>query len=414
MQAWFLQIFDVLSSAMDLTDKRDNARYDLPLARRNAGEACELPGKFDISDYDSSSAARCGRLWTQHGVVETPVFMPVGTQATVKTLEPRDLAEMDVQVVLGNTYHLFLRPGTEIISHCGGLHRFMGWDGPILTDSGGFQVFSLAALRKISEEGVSFNSHIDGRRIFLGPVESMEVQRLLGSDIAMCFDECVPYPCETAYAENSVAQTLRWAAVCREQERAAGQLVFGIVQGGEFGELRRKCARELTAMEFDGYAVGGVSVGEPEDVLLKGVEDGVAELPQERPRYLMGVGDLLQMVESVARGIDMFDCVVPTRVARHGTAFTRDGKIPIKAGRFSSDTSPVEQGCECYACKNFSRAYIRHLLNAGEILGFRLLSLHNIHCYMQFMRDMRSAISAGDFAEFRAESHARLGKGSRE
>lgn len=357
---------------------------------------------------DPQTHARRGRLQTAHGVVETPVFMPVGTQASVKTLEPRNLEEMQVQVILGNTYHLFLRPGMEVIESAGGLHRFMSWDGPILTDSGGFQVFSLASLRKISEAGVSFNSHIDGRKVFLGPKEAMEIQRGLGSDIAMCFDECVPYPCERGYVDDSVAQTIRWAADCRAQPVADGQLLFGIVQGGEFSELRRKCARELVSIGFDGYAVGGVSVGEPEDMLLKGVEDGVAELPFDRPRYLMGVGDLWQMVEAVARGIDMFDCVVPTRVARHGSAFTFDGNIPIKAGRFRMDRSPIEADCDCYACQNFSRAYIRHLFNAKEILGVRLLTIHNIHCYMRFMRQMRDAISAGAFAGLRAEATARL------
>ena len=365
-------------------------------------------GQFDIVKEDAGSRARRGRLVTAHGVVETPVFMPVGTLGSVKTLEPRDLKELGVQVLLGNTYHLMLRPGEEVMRTCGGLHSFMGWNGPILTDSGGFQVFSLSKLRTMREWGVEFQSHVDGARWFLGPVESMAVQRWLGSDIAMCFDECIPYPVTADYACKSVEKTLRWAALCAKQERAYGQLVFGIVQGGEFSELRERCAKELVAIGFDGYAVGGVSVGEPEPVLLRAVEDGVRHLPWERPRYLMGVGDLGQMAEAVARGVDMFDCVVPTRHARNGSAFTRSGSIPIKAGAFKMDTRPVEEGCSCYCCRNFTRAYVRHLLNVWEILGIRLLTIHNIHRYMEFMAEMRRALDAGAFREWKEETLARL------
>jgi len=342
-------------------------------------------------------------LWTGRGPVDTPVFMPVGTQATVKALEPRDLEELGASIILGNTYHLLLRPGMEIMAACGGLHDFMGWRGPILTDSGGFQVFSLSKLRKINEHGVKFRSHIDGAEFFLGPVEAMAVQRTLGSDIAMCFDECIPYPCDEQYACNSVDKTLSWAAQCLEQERAPGQLVFGIVQGGEYASLRERCAKELVAMGFDGYAVGGVSVGEPEDVMLRGVEDGTRFLPPERPRYVMGLGDMFQMCESVARGTDMFDCVIPTRVARHGTAYTRKGSYPVKGGSYKADLRPVEEGCGCYCCRNFSRAYVRHLLNVGEILGVRLLTIHNMHRYLEFMREMREAINADCFSEWRRE-----------
>ena len=349
-------------------------------------------------------AARLGVLKTAHGDVETPVFMPVGTQATVKTLEPRDLEALQVGIILGNTYHLMLRPGTGIIDLAGGLHRFMGWNGPILTDSGGFQVFSLGHLRKITPEGVAFNSHIDGRRFMLGPRESMAVQRSLASDIAMCFDECIPYPATRDYAEKSVKTTIKWAETCATEPRADGQLLFGIVQGSVWRDLREECAKALVGIGFDGYAVGGVSVGEPEDVLLKGIEDGVSALPRESARYLMGVGDPIQLVEGVARGIDMFDCVIPTRHARNGSAFTRHGSVPIKAGRFASDLSPVEDGCDCYCCRNFTRAYVRHLLHCGEILGERLLTLHNIHFFMKFMADMRKALREGSFAEFRAES----------
>ena len=358
---------------------------------------------FEVLKKDEGSFARRGRLRTAHGVVETPVFMPVGTQGTVKTLEPRDLNELGVQILLGNTYHLMLRPGESVMKTCGGLHKFMGWDRPILTDSGGFQVFSLAQLRKIRDNGVEFQSHIDGAKCFLGPAESMAVQRWLGSDIAMCFDECIPYPATHDYACKSVEKTIKWAALCSEQERAAGQLVFGIVQGGEFPELRERCAKALVSIGFDGYAVGGVSVGEPEPVLLKATEDGVRHLPWDRPRYLMGVGDVAQMVEAVALGVDMFDCVMPTRHARNGSAFTRTGSIPVKAGAYKEDTRPVEEGCSCYCCQNFTRAYVRHLLNVGEILGVRLLTLHNIHRYMETMKEVRTAIDEGNFAEFRKE-----------
>ncbi|MEI6645694.1 MAG: tRNA guanosine(34) transglycosylase Tgt [bacterium] len=360
-------------------------------------------GTFEILKEDRHTGARLGRLWTAHGAIDTPVFMPVGTQATVKALEPRDLDAAGASIILSNTYHLMLRPGMEVMAACGGLHRFMGWNKPILTDSGGFQVFSLNNLRKITEEGVTFNSHIDGTPFFLGPKESMEVQRILGSDIAMCFDECMPYPCEPDYAQKSVAKTLRWAAQCLEQPRATGQLVFGIVQGGEYTLLREHCAKELVSMGFDGYAVGGVSVGEPEDIMLKGVADGTRLLPRERPRYVMGLGDMYQMCESVACGVDMFDCVIPTRVARHGTAYTRTGSYPVKGGSYKIDMRPVEEGCTCYCCQNFSRAYIRHLINVSEILGVRLLSIHNMHRYLEFMREMREAIANDSFREWRKE-----------
>lgn len=372
------------------------------------GKSDPLPGTFELLSEDRHTGARTGRLWTARGPVDTPVFMPVGTQAAVKALEPRDLEALGASVILGNTYHLLLRPGMEVMAACGGLHDFMGWRGPILTDSGGFQVFSLNKLRKINERGVEFRSHIDGAKFFLGPAEAMAAQRILGSDIAMCFDECMPYPCDEQYACNSVGKTLSWAAKCLEQERAPGQMVFGIVQGGEYAALRERCARELAAMVFDGYAVGGVSVGEPEDVMLRGVEDGTRCLPQDRPRYVMGLGDMFQMCESVARGADMFDCVIPTRVARHGTAYTRKGSYPVKGGSYKADLRPVEEGCGCYCCRNFSRAYVRHLLNVGEILGVRLLTIHNMHRYLEFMREMRDAINAGCFGEWRRELAAAL------
>jgi queuine tRNA-ribosyltransferase len=363
------------------------------------------PGTFELLAIDGG--ARRGRLWTAHGAIETPVFMPVGTQGTVKAMSPAELEDLQVQIVLGNTYHLAIRPGVEVIEACGGLHRFMGWRRPILTDSGGYQVFSLPKLRRIRPNGVEFSSHIDGSPLFLGPAEAMSIQRRLGSDIVMAFDECAPYPCERLYACQAVERTLQWAALCREQTLGEGQLLFGITQGGEHADLRAKCTRELVAIGFDGYAVGGVSVGEPEPVLIKGVEDGVADMPAGRPRYLMGVGYMSQVLAAVARGVDMFDCVMPTRMARNGTAFTQQGRYPVKAGAYRVDTRPVEEGCGCYACRNFTRAYIRHLLNVDEILGVRLLTVHNLHRYMEFMAEVRSAIEGGGFADLCAK-HATL------
>ena len=363
------------------------------------------PGTFEVLAVDPHSGARAGRLVTAHGVVETPVFMPVGTQASVKAMAPHELAEMGFGILLSNTYHLNDRPGIEIIADCGGLHRFMGWNGAILTDSGGFQVFSLSNLNKITRDGVEFQSHHDGRRHFLGPREAMEIQRRLGSDIAMVFDECAPYPCDRDYACQALERTLSWAASCRRQPRAEGQLVFGIVQGSVFRELRERSARELVAMDFDGYAIGGLSVGEPEALILAGMEHAAPLLPEDRPRYAMGVGLLRQMVEGVARGVDMFDCVVPTRFARNGTAFTRKGRYPVKAGRFKEDLRPIEVGCDCYACRHFSRAYIRHLLNVDEILGLRLMTIHNLHRYAWFMSEVRRSILDGNFGAFREAFH---------
>lgn len=364
------------------------------------------PGVFEIHAQDAHSRARAGVLWTAHGPVETPVFMPVGTQGTVKALEPRDLEENGAQIILGNTYHLNLRPGMDVMAHAGGLHAFMNWNRPILTDSGGFQVFSLAKMRKLTPEGCWFNSHLDGRRIFLGPRESMEIQRIIGSDIAMVFDECLPWPCDRARAEQSVATTLAWAKMSQEAPHAPGQLVFGIVQGGIYDDIRRHCAEELAEMAFPGYAIGGVSVGEPEAAMYQAVDATVPYLPVEKPRYVMGLGVMTQMAECVARGVDMFDCVIPTRVARHGTALTRHGNVAIKAAKWEKDLSPVEEGCTCYCCRNFTRSYVRHLLHAGEILGVRLLTIHNVHHLCAFAREMRAAILDGTFGAWRAQLHA--------
>jgi len=363
-------------------------------------------GNFEILKADPHSKARRGRLMTLHGAVETPVFMPVGTQAAVKALSPEELKGLGSNIILSNIYHLNVRPGIDVIESCGGLHRFMGWDRPILTDSGGYQVFSLAKLRKVKEDGVEFNSHFDGKRIFLGPVEAMDIQRRIGTDIAMVFDECVPYPCDRDYACQSVEKTIVWAALCAEQPRANGQLLFGIVQGSDYPDLRERCARELTAIGFDGYAIGGVSVGEPEDVLKRGIERSVSFMRDEKPRYLMGVGRMDQILEAVALGVDMFDCVMPTRLARNGTAFTKGGKYPVKAGEYRQDTRPIEEGCACYACASFSRAYVRHLLNVNEILGVRLLTVHNIYRYMRFMDEIRTSLDNGTFGDLRKEYSA--------
>ena len=358
---------------------------------------------FELLKTDTTSKARLGRLTTAHGVIETPVFMPVGTQASVKALDPRELLEMGTQIILGNTYHLNIRPGMEIMKAAGGLHKFMNWSLPILTDSGGFQVFSLAKIRKIRSHGVEFRSHLDGSLLFLGPKESMEIQRTLGSDIAMVFDDCPPHGCTSKELHAAVERTVRWAKECREQPRADGQMVFGIVQGANNAGLRQACAKHITDLDFDGYAIGGVSVGEPEHEMFEAVEMTEPFLPQNKARYAMGLGTPAQLVELVARGVDMFDCVLPTRVARNGTAFTRKGSIQVKGGAMKSDFRPIEEGCECFACKHFTRAYLRHLLNVNEILGLRMVSVHNSHMYLDVMRDIRRHLANGTFGEFRRE-----------
>jgi queuine tRNA-ribosyltransferase len=356
---------------------------------------------FELLKKDGSSRARLGRLKTAHGIVDTPVFMSVGTQGSVKAIDPRELREMGTQIILGNTYHFNIRPGLEIISAGGGLHKFINWMGPILTDSGGFQVFSLAKIRKIQEHGVQFRSHLDGTMLFLGPKEAMGIQRTLGSDIAMTFDECPPHTSTPREFRSAVERTIRWAAECREQPRAEGQLVFGIVQGGIDVALREECAKNLVGLNFDGYAIGGVSVGEPEPEMMRAVEITEPFLPENKPRYAMGLGTPAQLVELVARGVDMFDCVLPTRVARNGTAFTRKGSISIKAGAFKADFRPIEEDCDCFACKHFTRAYLRHLLNVGEIVGLRMLSIHNTRMFLKVMEEVRAAIADGTFAEYR-------------
>ncbi len=363
---------------------------------------------FELLLTDSHSKARRGRLTTAHGVIQTPIFMPVGTQGTVKAVAPSELRELDAQIILGNTYHLFLRPGLDVIREFGGLHGFSRWDRPILTDSGGFQVFSLARLRKITDEGVHFQSHIDGAPCFIGPKEAMEIQAALGSDIAMLFDECPPYPCEYDYAARSLERTLLWAKRCKEVPTPGAK--FGIVQGATFADLRRQSAEALVSMDFDGYAVGGVSVGEPEEEMLAAVENSEPYLPPGKARYAMGLGTPPQMVEMIARGIDMFDCVLPTRVARNGTAYTWGGTVNLKNACHTRAKGPIEEGCTCPACREFSRSYIRHLLKAEEILGLRLVTLHNLHFYLNLMATIRQALEAGAFSEFRQRFHARYSK----
>ncbi len=356
---------------------------------------------FELLKTDSATQARLGRLVTVHGVVDTPVFMPVGTQGSVKALDPRELEEMGTQILLGNSYHLYLRPGLDIIREAGGLHRFINWPKPLLTDSGGFQVFSLAKIRKIQAHGVEFRSHLDGSLLFLGPKEAMEIQRVLGSDVAMVFDDCPAHTATPGELRAAVDRTLRWAAECREQPRAPGQMVFGIVQGGGQAALREECAKALTSLRLDGYAIGGVSVGEAEAEMMKAVEYTTPFLPADQPRYAMGLGTPAQLVELVARGVDMFDCVLPTRVARNGTAFTRRGTLSIKGAACKRDWGPIEEGCACFACQRFSRAYLRHLLNVDEILGLRMVSLHNSHLFLKLMEEMRAHLEAGTFAKFR-------------
>ena len=372
---------------------------------------------FELVSQDRESKARRGQLVTTHGIVETPAFMPIGTQGTVKGVSPGELRELNAQIILGNTYHLFVRPGLDVIKHFGGLHNFMSWDGPILTDSGGFQIFSLVKLRKITNEGVEFQNHIDGSRAFISPEIAMEIQAALGSDIAMVLDECVPYPCDYDYAARSAELTTRWAKRCKAVVSAvsadskvdalgtaratAHQLLFGIVQGGTFDDLRKQSAQQIVELDFEGYAVGGVSVGEPEEEMMRAVESAEPFLPTDKPRYAMGLGTPPQMLQMIARGMDMFDCVLPTRLARNGTAFTAAGTLNLKNAEFTLDKRPIEENCACPACREFTRGYIRHLIKAEEILGLRLITLHNLHFYLNLMNQARNAIETGSFDQFR-------------
>jgi len=356
--------------------------------------------KFEVVKEDGRARARAGLLHTPHGTVKTPVFMPVGTQGTVKTMSPRELEEAGVEIIVCNVYHLYLRPGHGLIGEAGGIHKFMGWGRPVLTDSGGFQVFSLADLRKIDREGVEFQSHLDGSTHLFTPEKVMEIEASLAPDIGMVLDEPVPYPSTRNYAAASMELTLEWARRAMESKNGAFSL-FGIVQGGTYGDLRVLCAERLVEMDLPGYAVGGLAVGEPKSLTMEMVETTLEVLPREKPRYLMGVGLPEDMVDSFARGVDMFDCVIPTRNGRTGTVFTSRGKLVVKNAEYKADQRPIDEGCSCYACRNFSRAYIRHLFNAGEILAPRLATMHNIHFFTGVVSRMREALMEDRFSEWR-------------
>lgn len=363
-----------------------------------------LPIKYEVIKKENN--ARAGIIKTPHGEVETPIFMPVGTQATVKTMTTDELKDIGAEIILGNTYHLFLRPGDELVKKAGGLHKFMNWDKTILTDSGGFQVFSLGQLRKITEEGVKFNSHISGEKLFISPEKSIQIQQNLGTDIIMAFDECIPYPAEHSYAKLSLERTTRWAKRCIEANKNnEKQGLFGIVQGGVFDDLRELSLNQLLELQdgLSGYAIGGVSVGEPKEDKYRIINNIAPKLPENKPRYLMGVGEPLDMLQAVENGIDMMDCVLPTRIGRHGTVFTSKGKVVIKNAAYSEDFKPLDEDCDCYVCKNYSRAYIRHLFKAEEILGMRFATYHNLYFLIKLMKNSRKAILNGEFSKFKKE-----------
>ncbi|HMM70365.1 MAG TPA: tRNA guanosine(34) transglycosylase Tgt [Gudongella oleilytica] len=366
--------------------------------------------KYELIKESKETKARLGRIVTPHGEIETPVFMPVGTRATVKTMTPEEVKDLGAKIILSNTYHLYLKPGHDLVKEAGGLHRFMNWNGPILTDSGGFQVFSLGELRKIKEEGVEFRSHIDGSKHFISPETSIDIQNALGSDIMMCFDECVPYPADYEYAKQSMERTTRWAKRCKEHHKDWNtQALFGIVQGGMFRDLREQSAKDLVEMDFCGYAVGGLSVGEPMDVMCEVLDYTTPLLPRDKPRYLMGVGSPDYLFEAVIRGIDMADCVLPTRIARNGTAMTSHGKVVIRNGKYSRDFTPLDPECDCYTCRNYSRAYIRHLFNVDEILALRLTTIHNLYFLIKLMERIREAIKEDRLLELKDEFYKKYG-----
>ena len=363
---------------------------------------------FTLHGKSSECSARRGAVTTAHGTFQTPVFMPVGTQATVKAVTVENLKEMGAKIILGNTYHLFVRPGHELIKRCGGLHRFMNWNGAILTDSGGFQIFSLKELAKISEEGATFRSHLDGSTLFLSPEDAIGVQQDLGSDIMMCLDTCIPYPASREETIRSTNLTGRWAQRCRSAHTMKQQLLFGIVQGGMYPELRKESAETMVDIGFDGYAIGGLSVGESKEQMQDMTEATIPWLPEDYPRYLMGVGTPEDLIEGVWRGVDMFDCVMPTRNARNGTLFTAAGKLVIKNARYRDDTSPVDSSCSCYTCTNYSRAYLRHLFVSREILAYHLNTIHNLHYYLCLMSNIREAIEKDAYRSFRNDFYGRL------
>ncbi|MDP9727265.1 tRNA guanosine(34) transglycosylase Tgt [Alicyclobacillus tolerans] len=366
--------------------------------------------QFKILSTSSNTNARRGRLITPHGTIDTPVFMPVGTQATVKTLSPFELREMGAGIILSNTYHLHLRPGEDLVDEAGGLHQFMRWPGAVLTDSGGFQVFSLAKLRKITDEGVTFRSHIDGSPRFFSPETVMEIENKLGADIIMAFDECPPYPATREYIETSLKRTLAWAKRCKaSHQRSDQQALFGIVQGGMYADLRREAALSLVDLDFPGYAIGGLSVGEPKPMMNEVLADVVCHLPVDKPRYLMGVGSPDDLFEGVERGVDMFDCVLPTRIARNGTVMTSRGKVVLKNAQYSRDFGPLDENCDCQVCKVYTRAYLRHLLKAGEVLGIRLTSYHNVYFLLDMMKKIRKSIEEDRFLAFKREFYESYG-----
>lgn len=359
---------------------------------------------YELKHVCKQTGARYGILHTPHGDVETPMFMPVGTLATVKGISPEELYDMRAQVILSNTYHLWLRPGEDIIQKAGGLHRFMNYNGPILTDSGGFQVFSLGKTRRIEEEGVYFKSILDGSALFLSPEKAIDIQNKLGADIIMSLDECAPYPCTHEYMKNSVERTIRWAKRGKDaHHNTEKQALFGIVQGGAYPDLREQCAKALVEMDFPGYSIGGTSVGEPKDVMYKMVEDAIKWLPEDKPRYLMGVGNPIDLIEGAIRGIDMFDCVLPTRVARHGALMTSHGRININNEKYKEDFTPIDDNCDCYTCRNYTKAYLRHLHKSDELFGKRLLSIHNVRFLLKLAEDIRQAIQEDRLADFKEE-----------
>lgn len=358
---------------------------------------------LEILHVDKNCGARYGILHTPHGDVEVPMFMPVGTVGSVKTISPEELYDMHAGVVLANTYHLHLRPGEDIVDKAGGIQKFMNYKGPMLTDSGGFQVFSLAKSRDIKEEGVTFKSHLNGDKIFFSPEIVMSIEEKIGADIAMSFDECIPYPVSRKYAEDSTLRTLRWAKRGKEAHKKEDQALFGIVQGGDYEDLRKMCAEELVKMDFDGYSIGGTSIGEPKEVCFRMIDYAIKYLPQDKPRYLMGVGSLDYMLEGVAKGVDMMDCVLPTRIARHGTLMTHNGRVNIKNEKYKEDFTTLDPECDCYTCKNFTKAYLRHLYVADEAFGKRLLSIHNLRFLISIMEGAREAIKEDRFLEYKDE-----------
>lgn len=365
---------------------------------------------YDLIKSDSKTKARRGVLHTPHGDIQTPVFMPVGTQATVKAMRPEQVEEMGAEIILSNTYHLYLRPGHELIRQAGGLHKFMNWHRAILTDSGGFQVFSLGKLRKITEEGVRFQSHIDGSRHMLTPEKAVEIQNALGSDIMMAFDECAPYPADYRYVKDSMERTTRWLKRCKDAHRnIERQALFGIMQGGMYKDLRKQSAEEIVDLDLPGYAIGGLSVGEPKDLMLEVLDDCVDYLPKEKARYMMGVGTPDYIFEGVERGVDMFDCVLPTRIARHGMAMTTFGRVNIKNAKYEKDFTPLDEHCDCYTCRNYSKAYLRHLFKADEMLSAMLLSNHNLHFLVNMMKGIRKSIEEDRFSEFKADFYEKYG-----